>query len=125
MSKRGRTCAAMTLALVILSTGAKAQNAPKTIFGAGAASCGEFAEIYQRDPDGAQLYYFSWVQGYLSGVYTFAVASARTPGKLERLLPSSVDHEEWFRHMRRFCDARPLANIYEAAFDLMQKLRRK
>lgn len=131
MSKRGTTCAAMTLALVILSTGAKAENLPPTIFGAGTMSCGQFAEYYQRDPDGAQLFFFSWVQGYISGFFTFAafaaVASGMTSDELAKqpFFRKSMDPEVWFLHIRRFCDNRPLASVYEAANDLMEKLRAK
>lgn len=128
MSKRSTTCAAMTLALVIQSTGVKAETLPDTVFGAGAVSCGQFAEHYQRDPSGAELYYLSWAQGYVSGFYTFAaVASGMTSDELAKqpFFQKSMDPQVWFLHIRRFCDDRPLASFYEAGTDLLQNLRAK
>lgn len=90
--------------------------------GPGGASCAEFAEQYGRSPTTVRMIYLSWAQGYMSGVYSAASATAEAMGRPQPLYPLAVDADAWFRRLRQFCDGRPLAGFDAAVIDLMQTI---
>jgi hypothetical protein len=104
----------LALALAILGgEPCFAQEEKATVVGAGWASCAEFGQQYQQDPDSTEGLVFSWAQGYMTGLNDSI--SARKNLRGWRL-------EQQKQHIRAFCDKRPLASVREAAKDLFAKL---
>jgi hypothetical protein len=98
-----RLLLAATLAL--WGTVCFAQEEVGTIAGAGWVSCGEYAQSFQENPEGAERYFFAWAQGYMSGVNQASTVRKNLRGWS---LAKQKDH------IRAFCDKRPLAHYGEA-----------
>jgi hypothetical protein len=83
--------------------------------GIGVATCGEFAQDYRRNPSQAEIDYFNWAQGYMSG------ANVRGDFNLEHNLSAwFLDQQREF--LRRYCNEHPLANYYSAVIELYGSL---
>ena len=85
------------------------------IMGAGTRSCAVFARTYKDKPKTADMIYFSWAQGYMSGV----IRAARADNKASRpanLNAMSIAAQQKF--IREFCDRNPLKD-YRAAVDAL------
>jgi len=93
------------------------QEEPGEFMGVGVTSCAEFAIQYRKDPEIANIIYFAWVQGLMSGLnLTQAWKNKRTHDL--GALPILVQQ----LHIRTFCDQRPLLRVVDAAFDLFDTL---
>src|SRR5689334_9555114 len=60
-----------TLIVCLLAGAANAQQFGQQyrfLAGAGAVPCSEFANYYRNDPKMADAMFFSWAQGYISGI---------------------------------------------------------
>ena len=82
--------------------------------GFGLSSCAEYAADYRRSPEALETIYFTWAQGFISGVNAdrandFFDLKAKTPHEMRRLI-------------RQYCNAHPLANYREAVLELMKSL---
>jgi hypothetical protein len=85
--------------------------------GIGVRTCAKFADD-MRTTQGAEGIYFTWAQGFMSGVNSMLAA-----GKHRDLGGKSVEAEQSF--IREFCDQRPLArylNAVEALFHTLPNL---
>jgi hypothetical protein len=83
--------------------------------GLGLSSCGEFAQMYQADPKGAEVAFSSWAQGFMTG-YNFAQEDntyrdlgARTFAQMQS-------------DIRQYCDRHPLGSYLDAVGDFLAKL---
>jgi hypothetical protein len=102
------------LALVIMSGGAYAGTA---ISGAGAASCASFGKFYQDNPRDAEEAFFTWAQGYMSGINTTLIVLSRGSRDLSGM-PQA--HQQSF--LRQYCNGHPLENYADAVNELYGKL---
>ena len=84
--------------------------------GVGATSCAEFARMYRNSPEYTELVFFSWGQGYMSGLNI----SAMGQGFLARDLAGDMAQQQ--QEIRRYCADNPLKNYKDAVFDLYGKL---
>lgn len=78
--------------------------------------------------------FLSWTQGFLSGLNAAAVTreidknpeatsdDAVVAGAFDLHPRGMEDESAWFRHLRQFCDQRPLATFVEAAYDLLDEI---
>ena len=72
----------VALVLLLLNSGVFAQEGRRgDTMGAGVSTCGRFAEAYRRNPNRAEEFYFSWAQGFMSGLNA-AARSANTEQNL-------------------------------------------
>jgi len=90
------------LPLLVIAAGANAQS---LAVGPGAATCAQFAEAYAADAS-SESQYFSWAQGWLSGLNTSAL------GKCGRGLTAwdlgTVPAGVQMTAIRQYCWAHPL-----------------
>jgi hypothetical protein len=107
----------LLLASSITSTGASGQTAK--IVGTGAATCATFLSDIARNPI-SEREYFSWAQGYMSGILMRA-----PPGKDENLdlTPREFPVKHQLEFFRSFCAARQQDDYADAAASLYQHLR--
>jgi hypothetical protein len=86
------------------------------VHGVGSASCAEFARMYQGDPDNAELIFFSWAQGFMSGLNMAAMASQKPTRELAGV---TVDQK---RALRAYCANNPLKNYMDGVIEFYGKL---
>jgi hypothetical protein len=101
----------------LISPGASAQMAK--IVGTGAATCATFLSDIARNPI-SEREYFSWAQGYMSGILMRA-----PPGKDENLdlTPREFPVQNQLEFFRSFCAAHQQDDYADAAASLYQRLR--
>ena len=114
---RGLVLALVLVGLVAAPAGAQQEY---SIMGMGASSCAKFGETYRMNPSMAEVIYFSWAQGYLSGLNTGLSAMTR---KTVNLNPPEFDTDAQRKLLRRFCADNPLKNYADAVTTLLTKLR--
>jgi hypothetical protein len=116
MAKKARRLLWSLFVTVMISEG-HAQTA--TIAGTGAATCATFLEEVARNPI-SEREYFSWAQGYMSGILMRA-----PPGKDERLdlRPPNFQVGMQLEFLRSLCTARPHENYSDAVEILYRRLR--
>ena len=85
--------------------------------GIGVTSCAEFAQHFKLTPKAANLVYFSWAQGFMSGYN----ASALAKGISGKDLNAETETDEEV-HIRDYCDLHPLVPYVRAVLDLYLSL---
>jgi hypothetical protein len=103
---------------VLISSNATAQQYLR--MGAGTKSCAVFARAYKEKPKSADMIYFSWAQGYMSGVNQAAKGDSKDsrPANLNAM---SIAAQQ--RFIRDFCDRNPLKDYREAVDALLTNIR--
>jgi hypothetical protein len=96
----------------------RAQAMETTTAGFGASSCGEFASQYRATPELAELGYFSWAKGWMSGMN----ASRGFSGFVIKNL-ASMSTEQQRMTIRKYCSDHPLASFLTAVSDLYFHLK--
>jgi hypothetical protein len=86
------------------------------IQGVGVMSCAEFGRLYQLSPENTELVFFSWGQGYMSGLNI----SATGRGFTARDLAGDIGQQK--QEIRRYCANNPLKNYMDAVFDFYAQL---
>ncbi len=119
LSKLRHLAAAAGLFLLIAPDAAMAE---KGLAGAGAFPCAEFTDQYKENPRKVEGVYFTWAQGFMSGLNAGLVLSDSVTPDLH---PNDFDTEDQRRHIRHYCDQRPLADYFEAVIDLYYEMREK
>lgn len=87
--------------------------------GAGAVTCGKFAQYYAEAPEIIETVYFTWAQGYVTG---FARSLGAMGAKDLDLRPPGFGEKEQKHFVREYCTNRPLADYSEAAAALLQEI---
>ena len=114
------------VARVALCLGFMALSSPVTVaeqyqsMGAGTKSCAVFARTYKDKPKTADMIYFSWAQGYMSGVNLAAGINNKDyrPANLNAMAVAVQQ-----RFIRDFCDRNPLKDFREAVDTLLGNIR--
>ena len=101
----------VALAIILIPTALGAHP----IQGVGAASCAQFAEMYQASPDTIEREFFHWAQGLMSGLNLQAEAD----GKPRRDLAGDVSIQK--RTIRDYCANNPLKIYMNAVISLFVK----
>jgi hypothetical protein len=96
-------CRLAIVVLLSLAMRDTASAATPDAAGLGLVSCAVFAKEYGNSPDYAETMWFSWLQGYMSGMN----AVLKFNGQARRNL-GGVTPEEKKQFVRRFCNAHPL-----------------
>ena len=92
-------------------------NAEMAEMGLGVSSCAEFAKRYQADPTSFELYYFTWAQGFMSGLNSMSLLEHGTSRDLE-----SMPTENQQQQLRDYCNAHPLAPYDQGVMHLYFQL---
>src|SRR5262249_42461238 len=121
-SERGMIAMAFAvfcLGLVVLTSLAIAAEQYQSM-GAGTRSCAVFARTYKDKPKTAGMIYFSWAQGYMSGVNLAAGINNKDyrPANLNAMTVAAQQ-----RYIRDFCDRNPLKDFREAVDTLLGNIR--
>jgi hypothetical protein len=98
----GKTCAAS-----VPSSGVLVQ-------GPGTETCAEVAQYYRQDPKLAKALFFSWAQGFLSGVNMSSLPVTANVGAM------TVENQE--AYLREYCETHPLMHYVEAVMALYTSL---
>src|SRR4026208_1573045 len=88
--------------------------------GAGTKSCAVFARTYKDKPKTAEMIYFSWAQGYMSGVNVAAGINNRDV-RSANLNAMPVTAQQ--RYIRDFCARNPLKDYRDAVDALLGEIR--
>lgn len=105
---------ALATALAVALTPIPASAHP--IQGLGATSCADFAFQYRQNPEMWELSYFTWAQGYMSGLNIAGMGNGNRPREL------AGDYPVQKQRIRGFCDRSPLKNYMDAVIDLWKSL---
>jgi hypothetical protein len=110
---------ALCLGLMALSSPVTAAEQYQSM-GAGTRSCAVFARTYKDKPKTADMIYFSWAQGYMSGVNLAAGINNKDyrPANLNAMAIAAQQ-----RFIRDFCDRNPLKDFREAVDTLLGNIR--
>jgi len=106
----------LLLAVVLGTFPATGATQEFALMGVGAQTCGQFANLYRRAPNAVETTYFSWAQGYMSGINMMRVG---TDGASQNMASISVEAQQ--RMLREYCNERPLADFIEAVNHLYWK----
>jgi hypothetical protein len=103
-SRLGQAMRYQTVALLLVLTNAAdaASPVPDTA-GVGLATCAVFGKEYRANPDYAEAIWFSWLQGYMSGLNAVLKLSDQARHNLDGMTP-----DEKKQYVRRFCNEHPL-----------------
>jgi hypothetical protein len=74
--------------------------------------------MYALDPENAEGFFFSWAQGFMSGLNA---ASLQSQGQSRDL--SSMPPEEQERFIRDYCNDHPLASYVTVVVQLYHRFR--
>jgi hypothetical protein len=105
---------ALTSAGSIISNAANAQG-----YGLGVQSCAEFAQSLHGHQTIAGDLYFTWAQGFLSGLNLFSV---RSTGAYRYIQGSESEMVAQKIRIRLYCGAHPQAQYAAAVMDLYASL---
>ncbi|MGH6817307.1 MAG: hypothetical protein ACREC1_00870 [Methylovirgula sp.] len=81
-------------------------------YGAGMQSCAQFARLYAANPEITEDLFFSWAQGFISGLNIEALIQNRPFRKLD-----AVDVASQKIEVRSYCDSHPLVQYGQAVFE--------
>jgi hypothetical protein len=96
-----------------------ADSAYAGAWGVGKASCAEFARLYKMDSDKTEDLFFSWAQGFISGMEVYSEAF----DKYEKLpAGTALAIESTKGSIMTYCDKHPLLPYYMAVFDTYNHL---
>jgi len=105
----------VVLALLVMSSSANAQKGFEWM-GFGTHTCAVFAKAYQGDPK-VEVYYFTWAQGFMSGMNTFLRTNSSRAHDL-----SGIELANQRQYVRTYCDEHPSATYGEAVVILFEKM---
>lgn len=88
--------------LLTLGVASASPPVPDTA-GVGLATCAVFGKEYSNNPEYVEAIWFSWLQGYLSGMN----AILKLNGQARRDL-GGIPSDEKKQYLRRFCNEHPL-----------------
>src|SRR5690348_732225 len=101
----GRRWPAWTLGLccfAFFSTAQAQGNKDYAFMGLGVSTCAKFAEMYKLSPDQAELSFFTWAQGFMSGLNSVLLVR-RQP--FTNLAAWDTDRQE--QYLRYYCSDHP------------------
>ena len=103
----------LLIAMAALLGRVEAAENEAAVSGIGAAKCSAFAKAFKESPTMAENVYFTWAQGYMSGMNT-ALLMVKKP--FRDLSAQSADQQKL--HIRNYCDKRPDNPFLDAVLNL-------
>ena len=86
-------------------------------YGLGMHSCAEFADAYKAQPAFTEDLYFTWAQGFMSGLNLASIA-----GKLQFRVLNGVSMESQKTQIRSYCEEHPQGQYASAVIALYNDL---
>jgi hypothetical protein len=88
-------------------------------YGLGVHSCAEFAKLYAGNPKVAEDLYFTWAQGFISGLNLSSTAGTGVYRDVEGTYAQMAAQKI---RIRSYCDEHPLSQYLSAILDLYNSL---
>jgi len=110
-----RLTAVIALVVALGATHATAQENKAVLMGVGTTTCAQYADEYRRNPTGADPVFFSWAQGFMSGLNMTQMALKRPTHDLGAW--TLLDQQA---RLRELCEKTPLLPYAYAVEDLMK-----
>ena len=92
-----------TAAWLLMISVASATSAVPDTAGVGLVTCAVFGKEYSNNPEYVEAIWFSWLQGYLSGLNAILKITGQARRNLDGVTP-----DEKKQYMRRYCNEHPL-----------------
>lgn len=102
----------LVTAFVVVGSPTYGKDDKAVFMGAGAVSCGEFAESFRRSTNSETLF-FTWAQGYMSGL-NLALKTAGKPIRDLRAREANIQKQT----IRSYCNSHPL-DVYMSAVNAL------
>src|SRR4051812_1392428 len=115
-----RQFAQFALGLAMVGASATAKSEQVITMGAGMQTCAVFRAHYKGHVPSLENFYFSWAQGYMSGLN---VAARRGAANSKTADLNSIPAPTQLRFIREFCDHNPLERYSAAVEALLAKMR--
>lgn len=108
----------LTITLLVgIHNAANAEHFKAATMGAGKSTCAQFAEKYAASPDIVEDIFFSWTQGFMSGLNLEKIVTHRPSHDL-----NSITINTQQQIIREYCSAHHLDDYARAVFQLYYKL---
>jgi hypothetical protein len=117
MSARAVTLAVMSLWICTTPASTQEQTIQGVWVGTGAISCARYAQEVRSMGKPQRIFYFTWAQGYMSGVNSVVLYSAKHTNLGLR------DVEAQLAFLDRYCDQHPEAFYVQAVLNLYDAMR--
>ncbi len=114
---------AIVVTALSVSATAVALSDTVVISGFGAYSCGQFGEMYRRNPQVTESIFFQWALGHMSGLNAYLLLSG-SPMREDGTDLRKWSEEEQQRMIRTYCDSHPLQPYWEAVEQIYEDMRR-
>jgi len=105
----------LCMLIALLAAAASANAADYPLMGVGSRTCGQFGSAYQKFPQVAENDFFSWAQGFMSGLNM-----ALSTGERKNLAGKPIEEEQSI--LRQYCNDHPLDDFYRAVYNLYSDL---
>ena len=110
--------ALISTSLVLVMFAGTAHAGQEVLKGAGVRTCGQFATEYRENPTLTEQLYFTWAQGFMTGLNVSTLLSGK--GQWRDINARTVEDEE--AYLRDYCDRHPLEEYEMGVLDLWSKL---
>ncbi len=111
-----RVAAALAAAMLVFQAGhAKAESAG---MGPGYLTCQEYNDDLKKQGGLIGLSYFTWAQGYMSGLNVMLISQ-----KIAPVILSSMTTTEQMVAIGKWCDANPRKLYADSVFELFDRMR--
>jgi hypothetical protein len=89
-------------------------------YGIGMQTCGQFSNAYVAHPDVTEDLYFTWAQGFMTGL-NFMATVVKVPAR--EIKGEDMGNMRSYRsYIRTFCEEHPMAGYYEGVSSLWRNL---
>jgi hypothetical protein len=108
------------IALLIVVTVAvrSAQADAIAVKGVGTNTCAEFGEFYKQSPGYWEIHFFTWAQGFMSGMNLMLAQKGQPATDLEK---TSLESQQM--QIRTYCDKHPLVSYMKAVIAVWADMR--
>jgi hypothetical protein len=88
-----------------------------SLMGYGVQSCAKYGQAYKESPDDAELVYYAWALGFMSGLN---VGTHTHRASSKNLAATTQDEQR--RFLREWCEAHPLSDFGSGVVELLKTL---
>lgn len=111
---RTAACFIVLVSIVLAPICARAADA----MGPGVMTCAEFAKLYQKSSDGAETWFFTWGQGYMTATNQMFLHMGKTPIDF-----SAAPLPDQMTFVRDYCADHPLDQYVTAIIVLLERFQ--
>jgi len=114
---------AIVASALSLSVIAVALSDTIVVSGFGGYSCGQFAEMYRRNPQVTERIFFQWALGFMSGLNAYLLLSG-SPMREDGTDLRNWSEDKQQQTIRAYCDSHALQPYWEAVEQVYEDMRR-